>query len=437
MIDAPLGIEPVPESRRRLEFWNFVVLWGDLGVGLLVLLAGSLLVPGLSLPHALGAIALGSVIGVVLLALAGVPSSVSGVPTMVALRPSLGLRGSYLPTVINVIQLWGWTIFELVIMGYAANAVSKRLLGWDAYWVWLAIFTLITVGLSVWGPLAVVRRFLGQFAVWLMLATTVYIAWVVFTRYDVAQLWAQPGKGGFPGFWTAVDIAIAMPISWMPLVGDYSRLARKPAPAAWGTAVGYLAANLAFYSLGAIILLAANVSQEPKSFVEAIMLLVGPLALLVLLVDEVDEAWADLYSSVVSIQNISPEASQRLLILILGLLSFLVALVLDITRYELFLLLIGSVFVPLFGVLAADFYLLRKHYDVKELFRFNGKYWGRAGVHWPGIIAWLIGVIVYHWIAGNLAGWGLAGAPWLGASIPSFLLALAVYVLLAQRSFKV
>lgn len=425
---APRTIEPVPPAARRLGFWDFAVLWGDLGVGLLVLLAGSLLVPGLGLPAALAAIVLGSLIGVTLLALAGVPSSLTGVPTMVALRGLLGLRGSYLPTAINVVQLLGWTIFELVIMGYAANAASRRLLGLDAYGLWLTVFTVIVVGLGLWGPAAVVRRFLARFAVWVMLATTSYLTWLLLARHDIAALWARPGQGGFPTFWAAVDLVIAMPVSWMPLVGDYSRLARRPAPAAWGTALGYLVANIWFYALGALVLLAANVAQEPKSFVEAIMLLAGPLALLVLLVDETDEAWADLYSCAVSVQNILPAASQQGLVVGLGALSFLVALALDVTRYESFLLLIGSVFVPLFGVLAADYYLLGRRYDAAALWPSRPP---GTTVRWPAIVAWVAGAIAYHWIAGSLAGLGLGGLPWLGASVPSFFVAAAAQVALA------
>jgi NCS1 family nucleobase:cation symporter-1 len=426
-----VGIDPVRPSERRLGFWGYAVLWGDLGVGLLVLLAGSLLVPALSLPHALAAIGLGTVIGVTLLALAGVPSSTTGVPTMVVLRRALGLHGSYLPTGLNVIQLVGWTIFELVIMGHAANAASKHLLGWDAYWFWLVVFTAIVVGLGIWGPLAVIRRFLGQFAVWIMLATTVYITAVLVLRHDIAALWARPGEGGM-GFWTAVDIVIAMPISWMPLVGDYSRFARRVAPAAWGTALGYLVANIWFYGLGALILVAANVSQEPKGFVEAIMLLAGPLALLVLLVDEADEAWADLYSCAVSIQNIRPTADQRLLIVGLGALAFLAALVTDITRYEHFLLLIGSVFVPLFGVLAADFFVVRRRYDAREIVQLDLTRTGGLAVSWASLGAWVVGVLCYHWIAGNLAGLGLPAAPDIGASVPSFLVAVIAHVALGR-----
>ncbi|MGH7264662.1 MAG: cytosine permease, partial [Candidatus Rokuibacteriota bacterium] len=134
------GIEPVPEAARRLSFRDYAVLWGDLGVGLLVLLAGSFLVPALSLGQALAAIGVGSVIGVALLGLAGVVGSQTGAPTMVCLRPALGVRGSYAPTALNVIQLVGWTVFELVIMGHAANAVSRRTLGLDAYPLWVLLF---------------------------------------------------------------------------------------------------------------------------------------------------------------------------------------------------------------------------------------------------------------------------------------------------------
>src|SRR4029079_13501464 len=112
---------------------DFAVLWGDLGIGLLVLLAGSFLVPGLGLPSALLAIVIGTAIGCALLAAAGFIGSTLGAPTMVLLRPSLGLRGSYLPSVLNILQLIGWTIFEIIIMASAANAISKSLFGFDSY----------------------------------------------------------------------------------------------------------------------------------------------------------------------------------------------------------------------------------------------------------------------------------------------------------------
>jgi putative hydroxymethylpyrimidine transporter CytX len=417
----------VPPSARRLDFWDFAVLWGDLGIGLLVLLAGSFLVPALSLREAILAIVVGSVIGVALLAATAAIGGQAGVPTMVCLRPALGLRGSYAPTALNVVQLLGWTVFELVIMGHAANAVSRRLFGLDAYALWLAVFGAIVIGFGVWGPLAVVRQWLAKFAVWVMLATTTWLTWLLLTRYDVAAVWSRPGTGGL-SFWAAVDIVIAMPISWLPLVCDYTRFARRTEGAAWGTALGYWVANVWFYGLGALVLLTAQVTQEPKGFVEAIAVLAGPLALLVLLVDETDEAWADLYSCAVSVQNAFPGAPLRGLLLGLGAVSCIVALVLDVTRYEHFLLLIGSVFVPLFGVLAADYFAVRGPYTAAELLRPPDR------VNWRGLIAWALGIVTYLAIAGRLAVMGLPGLPAVGASLPSLFVAGLAYLLLSRRA---
>ena len=114
-------------------------------------------------------------------------------------------------------------------------------------------------------------------------------------------------------------------------------------------------------------------SPEPKAFVEAIALLAGPLVLLVLLADETDEAWADLYSCAVSIQNVFPRVSVRPLVGALGGAAIVLALVFDVTRYEDFLLLIGAVFVPLFGVLAADYFVVRRgHYAPAALLAATG-----------------------------------------------------------------
>jgi putative hydroxymethylpyrimidine transporter CytX len=425
---TPRGLEPVGREARQLGAWGFAVLWGDLGIGLLVLLAGSFLVPALSLPQALGAIVVGSVIGVTLLGLTGIVGSQTGLPTMVCLRPALGRGGSYVATAFNVVQLLGWTVFELVIMGHAANAVLRGLTGFDAAWLWIVVFGGAVIALGLWGPVAVVREWLTKFALGAVVLTTAWLTWRLFDRVDVGALWSAPAAGGL-SFWAAVDIVIAMPISWLPLVSDYSRFAQRPDAAFWGTTGGYLVANVWFYALGALILLSMRTSYEPKAFVEAIALLAGPLVLLVLLADETDEAWADLYSCAVSIQNAFPRASVRSLVGGLGAVSVLLALAFDVTRYEDFLLLIGAVFVPLFGVLAADYFVVRRgHYAPTALLAAAGTGGVVPGVRWQGAVAWALGVGAYLWIAGRLEPLGLAGLPAIGASLPSLGLAAAAYL---------
>ena len=434
------GIEPVPMPRRVLGFLDFFVLWGDFGIGLLVLLAGSFLVPGLGLGSALLATFIGSVLGCMLLALIGIIGSDNAIPTMVLLRPVLGVRGSYLPSVFNVLQLVGWTIFEFVIMGFAANVISTTIFGFSNIAVWTGIFAAIVILMGVGGPIGVVRQWLEKFAVWVVLATTAWLTWHLLTTYNLGQLLRQPGNGSL-SFGGAVDLVIAMPISWLPLVADYNRFARKSGEAFWGTFLGYPITNVWFYALGAMVLLASGIAQEPKSFVSAIALTAGWIALLILLFDETDNAWADLYSAAVSIQNVVPEIKQRWLILGLGTFAYLVSLLLDVTQYENFLFLVGSFFIPLFGILTADYFLLhRRTYPLKEFYQSHGRFWFLGGVNVWGLIAWIAGVVTYNLtnpstLGAFIPGW-TAIVPQaftvLGGSLPSFVISLVVYTVLAR-----
>lgn len=422
------GIRPVPQEHRGLRFVDLFVLWSSLGVGLLVLEAGALLVPGLSLAQALLAIVIGTLIGNLLLALTGVIGSDHALPTMVLLRPVLGQRGSYLPSLLNLAQLIGWTAFELWVIALAANQVSRALFGVSGYGFWLVVFAIWCVLLALGGPLVVVRQWLEKFGVWLVYGVTVWMTFVLFTRYDIPALLGQAGTGGLP-FWLAVDLVVAMPISWLPLVADYTRFARGSRAAGWGTYLGYLVANIWFYGLGALFILTLQMGEPtPENLATAIVALTGGVvALLVILVDETDNAFADIYSAAVTVQNIFPQLSQRLLVVVIGALGLALAAFLTMGRYFSFLLLIGSVFVPLFGILTADYFVLRqRRLQVEELYRPAGAYWYQGGVNWVAVFAWVVGIGVYHLIARNL--------PWLGASIPSFAVAFLLNLLLARVS---
>src|ERR687889_688221 len=134
------GIEPVPPDQRRLGFLDQAVLWGNLGVSLLVLVAGALLVPALGLWQALAATVLGAAVGNALLGLAAVPAAETGVPAMVLYRAPLGVRGSLLPTACNVVQNLGWATFELFVMASAATVVSERVLGFRGHLLRVLVF---------------------------------------------------------------------------------------------------------------------------------------------------------------------------------------------------------------------------------------------------------------------------------------------------------
>jgi NCS1 family nucleobase:cation symporter-1 len=190
------GIEPVPPDLRRLGFLDQAVLWGNLGISLLVLVAGALLVPALGLVSALAATVVGAVIGNALLGLAAVPAAATGVPAMVLYRAPLGIRGSLLPTVCNVVQNLGWAVFELFVIASAATAISERVFGVGGRPLWVLAFGVIATAMAVVGPLTVLRRWLERFAVWAVLASTAYLTWYALTRFDLGALADRAGQGG-------------------------------------------------------------------------------------------------------------------------------------------------------------------------------------------------------------------------------------------------
>ena len=137
------GIEPVPDRLRVLGPVDTLLLWTNLGISLLVLV-----LPGffdLSLGKALLATLVGGVIGNLLLAVAGTIGADARVPAMVLQRAPLGHRGSYLATVLNVLQCFGWAIFELIVIAKAAGLLCDKLFGFEATWFWTLLFGALTM----------------------------------------------------------------------------------------------------------------------------------------------------------------------------------------------------------------------------------------------------------------------------------------------------
>jgi nucleobase:cation symporter-1, NCS1 family len=419
------GIDPVVPEQRLLSGVDNLVLWGSLSVGLLVLVSGSYLVPALGLGQALVAIAIGSALGGAVLGCVAWLGAELHVPGMVLLRAPLGLRGSLVPTVLNVAQGFGWTVFEVIVVAHVARAAAGGPLA-----LWTVAATLVVSLLAIGGPLVVVRRVLRAVGVPVTVAVGLYLTVWSLDRVDWAA--ARHGHGGL-GFWLAVDLVVAIPISWAPLVADYARFASDRRAALAGTFLASTVANAWFYALGALLVLAG--AADPSYGLGPAA---GAVALGLLAVAETDKPFADLYSTVVSIQNARPSWSAPALAAAGGLLVCAAALVLPFTGYESFLYLLGATFVPLAGVLLAHA-VRRRPYPVADLYRARGVF-GRW--NWRSFAAWLAGFGLYEWIAPTqIAGWhrllaGLvdalgtgfapAGVARFGASIPSFALAFAL-----------
>ncbi len=421
------GIEPVPERLRVLGFVDTTLLWTNLGISLLVLVLPAYF--DLSLKDALAATLVGGLIGNAMLGVAALIGADGRVPTMVLQRAPLGQRGSYLATVLNVLQCLGWAVFELIVIATAAGLLADKLFGFEAVWLWKLVFGGVATLLALLGPIGFVRRFVRKFAIWAVAASIVYLGWWIVDGASIGRLWSH-GGAHHGSFWLAVDTVVAVTVSWAPLVADYTRFSRDRRSAFFGVGIGYLLPTLFQFGFGSILVLSRGVDPaHPELILTAIAGggAAAALALLALTVDETDEAFANVYSTAVSLQNLFPRVSQRALIVGVSILATAGALAIDMRSYQRFLLLLGAVFVPLLGVLVAHWLLAGAGYTARDIFE--------GPAFRPGsIFAWAAGFFLYEWLyqPPDLGFWTrlLHHLPTpsyqFGASVPSFALAFVL-----------
>jgi nucleobase:cation symporter-1, NCS1 family len=411
------GVKPVQGKHKMLGGLDYFILWSSLGVGLLVFSAGSFLSDA-SFVEATLAIIIGSVGGSILLALAGKIGSDHGIPSLISMRPSFGILGSYMPAILNVMQLVGWTTFEIMIMARAAERLAGGVM---PYYLWVVIFGALVALLGIAGPLNVARQWLGKFAVWIAYGTSAIIIINLINSANVSALVSSPGHG--MSFFSALDLVIAMPVSWMPLVADYNRFAKKSKSALWGTLIGFTLTNILFYFGGVLI-----GTSDVIEILIAIQAMFFGFLMLLLIVDEADNAFADVYSAAVSTQDIFSKISQKHLIVGFTALSAVLAMVVSIQDYEVFLLLIGAIFVPLFGVVLTDYYIVRKQKYTEQMLYARQN---RLGIGAPAIIAWALGALL-NFMLFPLSPIYMPQLPAIGATIPSLAAASLIYLAISR-----
>lgn len=400
------ALKPLAKAEQVFGFRDHTALWLSMGVGLLVMQIGAYLVPALGAKEALAVIVLGSVLGAGLLGWTAKIACDSGLSSAGLMHATYGSKFARLPVLLNIAQLIGWATFEIVIMRDGTVAIARQSGGF-ASGLWPVLATLLWGGVLLallsGSMLKLVRKIIGTFGLPLVIASLLWLTWQFLGRAQTQgweALWNRSGSGGLSTL-SALDLVIAMPVSWLPLVADFARHGQAGNSTLRGTWLGYAIANIWCYSLGVLI----AITTPSTDLVTALLLAQGGLiALGLILIDEVDNAYGDLYSGSVAGHSLRPGFSVRQLGLAMAVLCTALALVLPMHSLEPFLLMLSSIFVPLYGVILAR---LAGHSAVASLVT-------ERNVNYSAVVIWLSGIACYHLCTQLL--------PFLGAALPTLVL---------------
>lgn len=363
-------------EKGALGFSHYLFLWFGAAISIAEILTGGLLAP-LGFQGGVAAIVLGHLAGTGILVLTGLIGTQERIPSLVSTRISFGTYGSYLFSVLNVLQLVGWTAVMIITAARSANEVTKLMWGVDQLTNWsIGIGGLVFLWI-VLGREGGMKK-VNMVAVFLLLGITTVLSTVVFK--DSTAL-AAPPAGGL-SFGQAVELSVIMPLSWLPLIADYTRFSKNNQGAAWGSGLGYFAGSCWMYILG---LGAAIIAGDPEPSAMLLAANLGLSALGIIVLATVTTTFLDAYSAGVSFANIFPHFHEKPVALVMTVIGTILALWFNIEQYENFLLAIGSVFAPLFAVLLTEYFIIK-----------NRQVQDKVLINWSALIVWALGVVLYY-----------------------------------------
>ena len=342
------------------------LIWFGAGVSLAEILTGTYFA-SLGMARGMAAILLGHLIGGTMMYLAGLIGGCTGLSAMETVKLSFGRRGGMLFAALNVLQLVGWTAIMIYDGALAVGGIFPV-----GCWVWCLvigglIILWIAVGITNLG-------WLNKIAMALVLCKVIFFSG------------AAPGamEGDAMSFGAAVELAVAMPLSWLPLISDYTREAEKPAQATLCSVVVYGLVSCWMYVIGMGAALYTGESDIARIMVKAGL---GIAALVILILSTVTTTFLDAWSAGISAESLWKKLNGKWTAIAVTAIGILGAMLFPMDDITDFLYLIGSVFAPMIAVQIADHFLLKRD-------RFA------AAADSRNLVIWLVGFIAYRWLMG-------------------------------------
>ena len=354
------------EERRTSVFENGLI-WFGAAVSIAEIMTGTYFAP-LGFSKGLLAILLGHVIGCMMLFLAGLIGGKVRKSAMETAKMSFGSKGALLFSVLNIIQLVGWTAIMIFDGALAANGIFNI-----GSWVWCAIIGALIV---LWILIGI--KNLGKVntvAMAALFALTIVLSFVIFGKDNVLNISSESMTFG-----AAVELSVAMPLSWLPLISDYTREAKHPIKATAASAITYGIVSCWMYVIGMGAAIFTAESDIAQIMVKAGL---GIAGLLIVVFSTVTTTFLDAYSAGVSSESLSRNISGKLIAVAVTVIGTFGAIFLPLYDITDFLYFIGSVFAPMIAIQIADFFILKQNTEESS---FNIR----------NLAVWLAGFIIYR-----------------------------------------
>lgn len=358
------------KMENKTSVFSNGLIWFGAGVSIAEILTGTYYA-GMGFSRGLAAILIGHVIGCLMLFLAGLIGAYTKKSAMETVKMSFGEKGSLLFSVLNVLQLVGWTAIMIYDGSLAANGVIET-----GAWVWCLVIGILII---VWIAIGITNlKWVNTVAMALLFLMTIVLCFKIFGG---GGHMAAPSPDAM-SFGAAVELAVAMPLSWLPLISDYTREAEKPVAATAVSAIVYGIVSCFMYLIG---MGAAELTGESDFAQILIRCGLGITGLLIVVLSTVTTTFLDAYSAGVSSVSICSKIKEKWFAIAVTVIGMVGAIVYPMDNITDFLYLIGSVFAPMIAIQIADYFILKNTGDA-------------GAFHVRNLVIWVIGFILYRYL---------------------------------------
>ena len=352
---------------KKMTTLQSALIWFGAGVSIAEILTGTYFAP-LGMARGVAAILIGHVIGGVMMFLAGLIGGRTGKSAMETVKMSFGGRGGLFFAALNILQLVGWTAIMIYDGALAVDGIFST-----GRWIWCLvigglILLWIAIGITNLGRI-------NTISMTALFVLTLILSVIIFRNAGVSSPVSDELTFG-----AAVELAVAMPLSWLPLISDYTREAEKPVQATLVSVVTYGLISVWMYVIGMGAAILTGESDIARIMVQAGL---GIAALIILILSTVTTTFLDAWSAGISTESLSAKISGKTVALVVTVIGTAGAIIFNMDDITGFLYLIGSVFAPMIAVQIADYFILKKDRSKKAVSTRN-------------LVLWLIGFVIYR-----------------------------------------